>query len=238
MVLVASVYWRVRILSGPPSRPTIMAASGRLGQALVMRQSTVAFESISSLLCSRNSHLESDALLPCVPVSGSHCSARLGVDCENENWDFREMPFFVGAILGLTVDTCSASVLVIMDEFHTFSTLRQTWILMRFFSIRFEWRSVPTRCFWLQFFALRGSHLEHWTYFYEFHLVELRDDRQGFSLLSAAFFSPGLPINTSGIVDENIPTEDRVNNNNSNNNKPFWLKSPRLFELHCTAVSD
>ena len=42
-----------------------MAASGRLGQALVMRQSTVAFESISSPLCSRCSHLESGAFSPC-----------------------------------------------------------------------------------------------------------------------------------------------------------------------------
>ena len=29
---------------------------------------------------------------------------------------------------------------------------------------------------------------KHWTYFYEFHAVELRDDGLGFSLLSAAFF--------------------------------------------------
>ena len=42
-----------------------MAASGRLGQALVMRQFTVAFESISSPLCSRCSHLESGAFSPC-----------------------------------------------------------------------------------------------------------------------------------------------------------------------------
>ena len=46
----------------------------------------------------------------------------------------------------LCVDT-----LVTMDEIHTFSTLRRTRILERSFSIRFEWRSVPSRCFWLQF---------------------------------------------------------------------------------------
>ena len=46
-----------------------------------------------------------------------------------------------------------------MDEFRIFSTMRQTRILMRSFSIRFEWRSVPGRCFWLQF-AQRGSHLK------------------------------------------------------------------------------
>ena len=47
------------------------------------------------------------------------------------------------------------STLVIMDEFHTFSQLRQTWILMRSFSIRFKWRSVPSRSFWLQFCFVR-----------------------------------------------------------------------------------
>ena len=41
-----------------------MAASGRLGRCLVMRQSTVAFEIIPSPLCSRSSHLESGALFP------------------------------------------------------------------------------------------------------------------------------------------------------------------------------
>ena len=46
-----------------------------------------------------------------VPVSGSHCSGRLGVALGCENWIFREMTSFVVAMLGTTVDTCSASVL-------------------------------------------------------------------------------------------------------------------------------
>ena len=38
-------------------------------------------------------------------------------------------------------------------------------------------------------FAQRGSQLETLDYFYEFQLVELRDEGQGFfSLLSVAFF--------------------------------------------------
>ena len=41
-----------------------MAASGRLGQALVMRQPTYAIGSISCPLCSCSSHLESGALFP------------------------------------------------------------------------------------------------------------------------------------------------------------------------------
>ena len=45
-----------------------------------------------------------------VPVSGSLCSGRLGVAYDCENWIFREMTFFVEAMLGTTVDTCSASV--------------------------------------------------------------------------------------------------------------------------------
>ena len=41
-----------------------MAAFGRLGQALVVRQPTYAFERISCPMCSRGSHLESGALFP------------------------------------------------------------------------------------------------------------------------------------------------------------------------------
>ena len=55
------------------------------------------------------------------------------------------------ALLCTTVDTCSASVLGGFGRISAFSTLRQTRILMRSFSIWFEWRSVPSRCFWLQF---------------------------------------------------------------------------------------
>ena len=46
-----------------------------------------------------------------VPLSGSHCSGRLGVAFEFENWILREMTFFVVAMLGTIVDTCAASVL-------------------------------------------------------------------------------------------------------------------------------
>ena len=87
-----------------------------------------------------------------VPVSGSHCSGRLGVAYGHENWNFREIHLFRWRNTWLDSGyMLCVSLLVIMDEFHTFSTLRQTWILKRFFSIRFEWRSVPSRCFWLQF---------------------------------------------------------------------------------------
>ena len=74
-----------------------------------------------------------------------------------------------------------------VDVFHTFSTLRQTRILKRFFSFRFEWRSVPSRCFACSF-ALRGSHLETLDFLLRVSWVELHDDGRVFSPLSAAFF--------------------------------------------------
>ena len=88
--------------------------------ALVMRQLTDAIESISCLSCSRCSHLEYFR----VHVAGSHCSGRVGVAYEYENWNFREMTFFVGAILGSTVDTCSASVLWLLRTYFTCFALR------------------------------------------------------------------------------------------------------------------
>ena len=117
-----------------------MTASGRLGQSLDMRS-----------LCSQFA-LGIWCIISFVPVSGSHCSARLGVAEEYVNWNFREIPFSRGRNTWLDSGyMLCVSTVVIMDEFHTFSMLRQTWILMRFFSTRFEWRSVPSRCFWLQF---------------------------------------------------------------------------------------
>ena len=50
-------------------------------------------------------------------------------------------------------------VLWLLDVFHTFSTWRRTRFLKRCFSIRFEWRSVPSGCFGCSL-ALRGSHFE------------------------------------------------------------------------------
>ena len=64
-----------------------------------------------------------------------------------ESWIFREMSLSLGALLGSTVVTRSASVLLASDVFHTFSTLRRTRILERSFS---------SGCC----LSLRGSHLE------------------------------------------------------------------------------
>ena len=96
------------------------------------------------------------------------------------------MSVFLGAMFGSTVDTVYASTLL-LDELHTFSTLRRTRILKLSFSIRFEWRRVPSRCFGCSL-ALRGSHLETLDFLLPVSRVELHDDGWVFSPLSAAFF--------------------------------------------------
>ena len=79
-VLWQAWYWRVRVLSGPLFYTETMAASGRLGQALVMRQSTVAFE--SNFLSFVLAQFASWNLVHYFFVSlylAVHCSGRLGV---------------------------------------------------------------------------------------------------------------------------------------------------------------
>ena len=139
------------------------------------------------------------------------------------------MTFFVGAILGLTVDTFSASVLcVTMDVFHTFSTLRRTRILKRSFSIRFEWRSMPSRCFWLQF-CFAGFALGKLDVLLEIHVTGSGDDGQHFSPLSAAFFrTPPLgdeslvvmPINPQRLLIKTLCLKARVKNNHNTTTTP------------------
>ena len=73
-----------------------MAASGRLGQTIVMRRSTVTFRSISCPLRSCCSHLKSGAFFLRVLASGSSCSGCLGVAFEFENWILRETDFLRG----------------------------------------------------------------------------------------------------------------------------------------------
>ena len=105
-----------------PLTQTIMAAFGRLGRVLVMRQSTVAIERISYPLCSRCSHLESGALFPCDSVPGSHWFRASGCCLSStENWILTGDFCLRGC--GTWFDSrymfCD-STLVAMDEFHTF----------------------------------------------------------------------------------------------------------------------
>ena len=78
--------------------------------ALVMRQPSDALRRISCPLRSLFT-LGIWCIISVVLVSGSLCSGRLGVADEYENEILGEITVFVGATLGSTVDTCSASVL-------------------------------------------------------------------------------------------------------------------------------
>ena len=105
------------------------------------RQPTYAFERISCPMCSGSSHLESGTLFPlslflAVIVPGVWVLLR-----STENWFLLEMSISVGAMLGLTVDSCSASVLWWLSD--VFSTLRRSRILKCCSPPTAEWRSVP-----------------------------------------------------------------------------------------------
>ena len=142
MVLWQAWYWRVRTLSGPPSTPRPWQLLGdwdRPSSCVSLRLLLKVFP----LLCARAVRSWNLVLFLRVLVSGSHCSGWLGVAYEYEIWILRETTFFVGAMLGSTVDTCSASVLWLWTNFTHVSTMRQTRILKRFLH-SVEWRSVPS----------------------------------------------------------------------------------------------
>ena len=75
----------------------------------------------------------------------------LGVACGMQSLDSSgdDLVYGRNAWLDSGFGDCDSTWL--LDEFHTISTLRRTRILKCSFSIRFKWRSVPRRCFWLQF---------------------------------------------------------------------------------------
>ena len=93
----------------------IMAASVRLGRCLRHAPVYGCFLEEFLVHCARAVRTYFRVL-----VSGSHCSACLGVADEYENWILRETTLFVGAMLGSTVDTCSASVLWLWTYFTHF----------------------------------------------------------------------------------------------------------------------
>ena len=82
---------------------------GSLGEAGTMPSSCVSLRTLWKIFLSCALAwfaLGIWCIVSVVLVSGSHCSGRLGVA---EDWIFREMSLSVGAMLGSTVDTCSAS---------------------------------------------------------------------------------------------------------------------------------
>ena len=112
-----------------PLTQMIMAALRRLGRALVMRQPTDALGRISCPLRSRCSHLESGASSPlslylAVVVRG------VWVFLFNTKIGFAGDDCFRGCNIWFDIGHMFCdSTLVAMDEFHTFSALRQTRIL-------------------------------------------------------------------------------------------------------------
>ena len=144
--------------------------SGGLGEgwdgALVMRQPTDAIGSISCPLCLCSSHLEYGTLFPCPCIWQSSfrasgcCLCLRKLDFSGD--DFRGGNAWYNSGYMLCVSTLEA-----MDEFHTFSTLRQTRILKLSspFGLNGEVRPVDASGCSL---ALRGSHLENWKCFSSF----------------------------------------------------------------------
>ena len=142
MVLWQAWYWRVRTLSGTPSTPRPWQLLGdwdRPSSCVSLRTLLKVFP----LLYARPIRTRNLVHFLRVLVSGSHCSGCLGVADEFENWILRETTFFVGAMLGSTVDTCSASVLWLWTNFTYVSTMRQTRILKRFLH-SIKWITVPS----------------------------------------------------------------------------------------------
>ena len=143
--------WRVR-LSGPPSHPDDHGSLGVAGTGPSSCVSLRVLLKVFLVLCARAVRTWNLVHYFCVPASGSHCSGRLGVAHEYDDGIFREMPLFRGCNTWLDSGyMLCVSTLATMDEFHSSSTLRRTQTLKLSFSIRFGWRSVPSRCFWLQF---------------------------------------------------------------------------------------
>ena len=142
--------WRVR-LSGPPTYPD---DHGSLGEAGTGPSSCVSLWMLLEafpVLCARAVRPWNLVHYFHVRVSGSHCFGHLGVAYVYESWILREMTFLRGcnAWFNSGYMLC-VSTLEAMNDFYTFSTLRRTRILKLSFSIWFEWRSMPSRCFWLQ----------------------------------------------------------------------------------------
>ena len=120
-------------------------------ESLFMRQSTVAFERISCISSSRCSHFEMWRMSSWLRICQSHVLC-LGVACGIlKNEFFGRFSGYSRAMLGLTVDACSAPA-----RAHTISTSTWTPILRCFssFSRRME-RSAQSRC--LRCLEIRNS---------------------------------------------------------------------------------
>ena len=115
---------------------------------IVLRQSTVSFTRIScSSLCSRCPHLEIFCIISFWPRIWQSRVRCLGVA-----FGVRELDSSGGAVI-LSVQCLARQWIhvlhqcLVLDEFHIFSTLPSTRILLRGLRSHAEWRSVLSRCF-------------------------------------------------------------------------------------------
>ena len=99
---------------------------------------------------------------------------------EYGNFFFGEVSVFVGAILSSTVVTCSATVLwwLLTDFTHFLRCARFESQSVALPSVA-KRRSVPSRCFWLQFCCAQFARGKLEVLF-ELHVAEMRDDGQHF----------------------------------------------------------
>ena len=167
-----------------------------------MRQPTDALGRISCPLRSRGSHLESGALFPLSLYWQSLIRASGCLLLSAENWIFWEMSVFLGAMPGSTVDTVYASTLA----------LGRT-------PFGFEWRRVPSRCFWLQFCSALFA-LGILDVFHELHVADSCDEGWIFRRIFSAFFCllfgvEALPIHPEVLWIYTLAHVSLNNNNNS-----------------------
>ena len=84
------------------------------------------------------------------------------------------------ALLGSTVDTCSASVLWwLWTNLHIFHVAADSNPEVLLSLLLQNGEPCPVDASGCSF-TQRGSHLENWKYFYEFHAAAMRDEGQHF----------------------------------------------------------
>ena len=132
---------------------------------------------------------------------------------------------------------------------YTFSTWRRTRFLKRCFSIRLEWRSVPSRCFGCSLLSAVHSWKPE-TPFYELHVAVMRDQGQDFlghlcqsqvpvvpespGVLLPGDSAQGLPIRSFSCVDLGIAGSSICVNNNNNQQQPTTTNNNEQRTTHTT----
>ena len=186
VVLASAEHFLVFPLTQRPTRqPLVETEPG----SMVIRQSMEALRSISSCLSCRvrtwKSYVSSylAVFVLCLGVVEEYSIGLLG-------------RFFSCAMLGSTVDTCSASVLGAFGRLYICSSGKWTRILKWFFSVLLqngEVCSVEASVFSP---VTHSSHLEPGQYFDELHVTKMRDHGEHFRRM-LRHFSELTPNNTN-----------------------------------------